>query len=141
MGNAAHGNHKYARQDAGQSLVELALLLPAIMLILLGAIDFGRLYYSYVAVSNAARMGAEYAMDPRRTQDAVRQTVKAEASPYVIITDSDITITAVPSWSQGSNVTVEVRTQFSAFTPLISRFWGGGPVTLRGTATTRFNTL
>src|SRR5438067_2087591 len=44
--------------ERGQSLVELALLLPLLMMIVLGAIDFGRLYFAYTAIANAAREGA-----------------------------------------------------------------------------------
>ncbi len=129
-------------RQRGQGMVEFALVLPVLILILMGTIDFGRLYYQYVSVNNAARVGAEYGMDYwRRSQSDVRQVVRAEASPHVNITDADITITASPSWTAGSDLTVEVRTTFSAFTPVISSFWGGGPLTLRGTVTTRFNTL
>jgi PKD repeat protein/Flp pilus assembly protein TadG len=45
----------------GQSLVEFALVLPVLLLILLFAIDFGRAFFGYVIVNNAARLGANYA--------------------------------------------------------------------------------
>jgi Flp pilus assembly protein TadG len=45
---------------SGQSLVELALALPVLILLLLAAADFGRLFYTWIAVSNAARAGAQY---------------------------------------------------------------------------------
>jgi len=126
-------------RDRGQSVVEFALILPVLLLILLGTIDFGRLYYSYVTVANAARVGAEYGMDYwRANPTSVKDMVKAEARPYITIGDSDITVTASPSWYAGSQLNVEVRTGFSAFTPLISQMWGGGPLTLRADATTRF---
>ena len=38
----------------GQGLVELAVLLPTLLLILMGAIDLGRVFYAYAAISNAA---------------------------------------------------------------------------------------
>jgi Flp pilus assembly protein TadG len=38
--------------------VELALILPLLVTIVLGCIDFGRFGYAYVAVTNAARVGA-----------------------------------------------------------------------------------
>jgi Flp pilus assembly protein TadG len=44
----------------GQSYVELAFALPALVLILVMAADFGRLFYTYVEVINAARAGAQY---------------------------------------------------------------------------------
>src|SRR5215467_14425433 len=42
----------------GQGLVEFAFLLPTLLLILLGAIDLGRVFYAYAAISNAAYQAA-----------------------------------------------------------------------------------
>src|SRR5262245_51647344 len=49
------------RSRRGQSVVEFALILPVFVFLLLMAIDFGRLFFSYVQVTNAAREGAAYA--------------------------------------------------------------------------------
>jgi Flp pilus assembly protein TadG len=40
--------------------VEFALVLPLLLLLTLAAVDFGRVVYAYLVVSNAARCGAEY---------------------------------------------------------------------------------
>jgi hypothetical protein len=45
----------------GQSLVEFALLLPILLLIVLFAVDFGRIYMGWVTVNGMARIGANYA--------------------------------------------------------------------------------
>lgn len=42
----------------GQSLVEFALVAPLLLLLFAGAADFGRAFYAYVAVENAAKEGA-----------------------------------------------------------------------------------
>jgi Flp pilus assembly protein TadG len=42
----------------GAAAVELAAILPTLMLLVLGCIDFGRFAYTYIAVTNAARAGA-----------------------------------------------------------------------------------
>lgn len=44
----------------GQSIVEFALVLPLFLVVCALAIDLGRLFYSYVAVVNAAKEGAVY---------------------------------------------------------------------------------
>lgn len=49
------------RDQRGQGLVEFALLLPMLMLLMLGAVDFGRAMYAVVAVNNAAYNGAVWA--------------------------------------------------------------------------------
>lgn len=50
----------YLKKEKGQSLVEFAFIIPVLMLILLGVFDFGRAFYAYNAISNAAREGARY---------------------------------------------------------------------------------
>lgn len=49
------------RRRRGQSLVELALILPAFLLLLAGAADFGNLYSERLEVSNATRVGVRWA--------------------------------------------------------------------------------
>ena len=46
--------------QSGQSLLEVALLLPLLVLLLLGVIELGRYAYIGILVGNAARTGAAY---------------------------------------------------------------------------------
>jgi Flp pilus assembly protein TadG len=46
--------------QAGQALVELALVLPMVLLLLLGVIEIGRYAYISILVGNAAHAGAVY---------------------------------------------------------------------------------
>src|SRR5277367_3888446 len=48
------------REDRGQAFVELALVLPIFILLMIGAVEVGRLAYASIEVSNAARAGAAY---------------------------------------------------------------------------------
>lgn len=48
------------RSDSGQSLVELALLTPLLLLLALGVIEVGRYTYIGIVVGNAARAGASF---------------------------------------------------------------------------------
>ena len=45
---------------AGQSLLELALLSPLLLLIMLGTLDLGRIYADYTDLKGAVREGAGY---------------------------------------------------------------------------------
>lgn len=47
--------------ENGQSLVELALALPLLLVIVLGLGDLGRAFYYSSVIANAAREGASYA--------------------------------------------------------------------------------
>jgi Flp pilus assembly protein TadG len=47
-------------REGGQSLVELALVIPLLLLLLVGIIEIGRFAYYSILVSNVARAGAQY---------------------------------------------------------------------------------
>jgi Flp pilus assembly protein TadG len=44
----------------GQTVLELALLLPVLLVLCVGVIEFGRYAYFDILISNAARAGAQY---------------------------------------------------------------------------------
>ncbi|HEV2616974.1 MAG TPA: TadE/TadG family type IV pilus assembly protein [Candidatus Acidoferrales bacterium] len=48
------------RRQSGQTLLEVALLTPLLLLLLLGVIEMGRYAYFGILVGNAARAGAAY---------------------------------------------------------------------------------
>ena len=48
------------RSESGGAMVELAVVLPVLILIAIGVMDYGRVYFTSVAVANAARAGAEW---------------------------------------------------------------------------------
>ena len=48
------------RNDSGQTLIEVALLLPLLLLLLVGTIEIGRFAYYAILVANSARAGAQY---------------------------------------------------------------------------------
>jgi len=58
---------RYLRHDKGQAFVELALVLPIFILLLVGAVEVGRLAYASIEVSNAARAGVAYAAQNHTT--------------------------------------------------------------------------
>ena len=51
-----------ARRMRGQSVVELALILPLLLVITMGTLDLGRLFFAYESLLNAAREGAFFAI-------------------------------------------------------------------------------
>jgi Flp pilus assembly protein TadG len=56
--------------EAGQSLVELALILPVFVFLILGAVEFGQLAYAAIEISDAARAGVQYgAQSPASAAD------------------------------------------------------------------------
>jgi Flp pilus assembly protein TadG len=65
--------------QSGQSLVEVALMLPFLVLLLLGVIEVGRYAYIAILVGNAARAGAAYGIQSNaQSVDQVGITLAAE---------------------------------------------------------------
>lgn len=54
----------WIHQEPGQSLVELALIVPLLLILLLGVADLGRAFYYTTAIASAAREAAAYAASP-----------------------------------------------------------------------------
>jgi Flp pilus assembly protein TadG len=48
------------RSQEGSAAVEFAIILPVLLLLLLGALDMGHMYYIDHLITNASREGARY---------------------------------------------------------------------------------
>jgi hypothetical protein len=53
---------KRTRRSPGQGLVEFALVLPVLLLLIFGIIEFARIFAAWLAVQNAARFAVRYAV-------------------------------------------------------------------------------
>ena len=53
------------RLTKGQSLLEMSLLVPILLVLVIGAIEVGRLFYTKLVITNAAREGAYYLITHR----------------------------------------------------------------------------
>lgn len=62
-----HAVPRCPRSRAGTTALELAIVLPVLITLILGAADLGRFAHYDNVVSNAARLGAEYGATHRRT--------------------------------------------------------------------------
>ncbi len=133
----------HSRGKRGQSLVELALLLPFLLWVCAGIVDFGRVYYYQVAAINAARSGARVGAVVANTETNIRDAVKADAlGNGMLVTDAQIGISvaqygpahppASTRWA-GDDVTVTVTYRFTPITPLIDRAVGGTLTVTRAT--------
>lgn len=114
----------------GQSLVELALLLPVLLLILAAALDLGRAFQAHIVVINAAREGARYASLYPDDPQAIRNQVINEAAASNIDLSSSAVVIEIGA--PGEPVTVTVTYQFQPITGLIL---GGQPIPISGSAT------
>ena len=71
------------KSDAGVAAVELAMALPLLVLVAIGVADFGRLYFTSIAVANATRAGAYYGAQNTVTSGnftAIEQATRNDAA-------------------------------------------------------------
>lgn len=52
---------RFARRERGSQLVEIAITLPIIIMLMGAGAEFGRFFYTYTTLTNAARQGARHA--------------------------------------------------------------------------------
>lgn len=128
----------FSRKNSGQSLTEVAIALPLLFIILLGMIDLGRMYYSYVAIANAAREGARAGAGLQCSDSAFTSKVQAKAQAEADAASIALASPAAISWPDGScasgnAIQVTTQTNFSLITAVVL---GGAVIPLR--ATTQF---
>jgi Flp pilus assembly protein TadG len=128
-----------AQARRGASATELAIVLPVLTLMALGAVDFGRFAYHYIAVQNAARAGAEYAITTPYTPSAkvawegqIRATARAELEGQTGMSSAHITDHVTVTVPAGYPVVessglrrVRVEVSYDGFETLVS--WPGIP--------------
>jgi Flp pilus assembly protein TadG len=127
------------RDEKGQGLVELALVLPLLLLILLGIADLGRAFYYTVMITGAAREAAAYAaVNPSADAAAVAQhacnasgiAAFGSACPASFVVTC---IAACPTNGGDSGIRVTYAFSFiSAY--LVDRVFNVNPLVLRAEA-------
>ena len=78
--------------ESGQGLIELALTLPFLMLILLGAAEFARFAWASIETTNAARAGVQYGAqtDITASDDSGMQTAALNDGVNLSRHDGDV---------------------------------------------------
>jgi Flp pilus assembly protein TadG len=92
------------REEQGQSLVELAIALPVFLMVLMGALEFGRLAYAQLEITNAARAGVAYGMQGPATADNISAMETAAVNDGADI--SGLTATASEYCTCGNGASV-----------------------------------
>lgn len=80
--------------ERGAAAVEFALVLPVLIMLLLGIVEFGRIYNIQISVTNAAREGARVMAignDPGAAQTAAELSLGASniGADSVVVTPTD----------------------------------------------------
>jgi Flp pilus assembly protein TadG len=113
-------------------VVEFALILPLLALIAMGILDFGRVFYTYEALANAAREGARYcALHPGDTA-GTRARVAGELGGRV--TPDPLATFCPQETNAGFPISVSTSAEVDLITPLMGSLVGD-PVTITASAT------
>ncbi len=144
----------------GQALVEFALILPILALLVMLAVDFGRVFFGWVGLNNAVRIAANAAAaNPEawnggaaapQLQALYRQQTTNDLQPIncdapthtgkwattdipdPLFTDVDPSGTTSP-YENGDHVAVTLTCRFYFLTPLVGNILGN-PLVIRATA-------
>jgi Flp pilus assembly protein TadG len=120
------------KSEKGQSLVEFALLLPVLILLLFGIIDFGRIFHAYLTIDHAGREAARTASIGKDIT-TVKNTAVSDASSIRLTADQ---VGVTPgTLSSGTNVTITITYPINFLTPVIGKIVG--PLTLKNTTVMR----
>jgi Flp pilus assembly protein TadG len=125
------------RGTRGQSLVEFALILPVLLILMLGTIDFGRVYFAYVSVTNAARNGAQYASfssEAAADSDGIRNAALADTVELVNTSPTNPNVTVATGTDSQSRLYADVTVAYT-FSTIFP--WPGIPDSMNVARTVR----
>ena len=119
-------NRKIRKNESGQAMVEFAIVLPVLMLVVLGIIQFGILFNHYLTLTDAVRAGARQAAVSRTLPNpaaAAEARVRSAASGSLSDANDPaaLVVTVTPydpnsgqaKFAQGGDVTVKAQYQYS----------------------------
>jgi TadE-like protein len=143
--------HRSRLRDArGTSIVEAALITPLLLLLTLSVIDFGALFYVYLALENGVSQATRFAVtgnvldDPGNpgTQLSRTDSIKLamrQAAPTLTINDAAFTFNHMPpggaAWIGGTGGPGEIEKltvnyTWTFYNPLLWPFFAGGRLTV-----------
>ena len=136
MTRRLHRAHR-ARSEAGQSLVEFAIVLPVLLAVVIGIFEFGRAWNVYQVITNAAREGARRGVvGTTASADEVETAVEGYLASAAL--DEELAVVAIDGFSDGPGTPLTVQVdypyQFQFLGPIVG-FLGDGSGTLPGSIT------
>jgi Flp pilus assembly protein TadG len=101
------------RSERGQAMTEFAVILPILVVLLLGVVQFGITFNNYVTLTDAVRAGARAAAVSREAGDPTGTATAAVRSSAVNLNQSNLNVSVSSSWQPGTNVTVTATYPYS----------------------------
>jgi Flp pilus assembly protein TadG len=106
-------------RESGQSLIEFAFILPLLLLVVLGTVDLGMGFKTYIALTNAAREGVRWISIHPTDQAGAEARIAEEAERVgledgIILTDG-YTVNFTPdqsNYAAGEKVKVSINYEY-----------------------------
>jgi Flp pilus assembly protein TadG len=100
--------------EKGQSMTEMAIVLPVLATLLFSIIQFGFVLNNYITLTDGARAGARKASVSRGFVDPAAAAEAAVRNSAADLKQADLKVTVVsPSWKRGDDVTVTADYPYS----------------------------
>lgn len=127
----------YPKSEKGQATVEFALLLPILILMLCGIINFGWIFGNQLLAKNAVREAARYTAihyyDSSTDDDrAVAASIVTARAPTLVFP----TVTVSKS-ATGDSITVNINSSVDLLTPFMASLFPNGEYTVTAQCTMR----
>jgi Flp pilus assembly protein TadG len=132
------------RDTRGATLIEAAIITPILLLLTFSIVDFGALFYVYLALENGASQATRYAVTGQTISGQTREeSIKAamrSATPTLTITDAMFAFSFLPpggsTWQTGTGGEndigkVTVTYPHTLMTPVIRPFFTGGQLNIQ----------
>lgn len=107
------------KNKKGQAMVEFAVILPILLLLVMGIIEFGLIFNAYLTIQNASREGARYGITGASDADIV-SLVRSDCSS---LQSTYLTVNVAPaegSRNSGDTLVISVSYSYHMVTPIIS---------------------
>lgn len=103
------------RPEDGGAVLEVALVLPFLLLVVIGTMQFGVALFGYCSASFAARNAVRFASLHSSTSlvPATTASVQASISPYMWMGNQASAPTITPTWPSGNTVGYPVKVSVS----------------------------
>jgi hypothetical protein len=136
----------HLRDHRGATAVEFALILPLLICVLFGIVEFSLLMYNKAVITNASREGARAGIvfSPRPIESDIIQVVRNYADPRVVSfgakrsTEPDVVGPTCNAFGDDLVVEVKYPYEFLVFSKLVGLL---GPGTTAGTVTLTARTV
>jgi Flp pilus assembly protein TadG len=101
-----------AHDDNGQTMVEFILVLPVLLIVLFGIVQFGITFKDYVTLTDAVRAGARTAAVSRNSANPDADTI-ARVKSASDLTPASVEVTVTSTWVHGDDVVVVGKYPYS----------------------------